>query len=298
MVTPFCSASIFGWLKDQINDITGMATQQTTSVNITVGNTAPRIIDIFIQSSVNPVDATLYEFNFSFLADDQDGISQMINASANATFTLDTTGIIGSGMQLNDTTCDAEDTGNNGTVQNYTCAITLRYWDAASDWSVNVTISDAASQSAPYNETFTYNSLTAINMTPSAMTWGAVAITSTDQLSNTNPIIVGNTGNYNVSVGNVNLSAIDLGGEATTTEYITADNFTVNIANACSTGDVLQNNTVADESITGASIATGLNLGEQASDELLYLCLEEVPQGISQQSYSTINTGSWSVGVI
>ena len=294
LVIPLSSANLFEWVKEAV---TGMATQQPTSLNITIGNTPPSILDIFIPSSIDPVDNSNVNVEFSFLADDQDGISQLLNASANATFILDASGV-GSGMQMNDTVCDASDTGNNGSVQNYSCSITMRYWDRASDWSVNVTISDGASQAATYNETFTYNSLTAINMTPSSMGWGPVTLTSTDQLSASNPITVGNTGNYNVSMGNINMSAIDLGGEAATSEFISANNFSINTASACNSGNWLQNKSLGDVAVTGAGLATGLDVGERASDELLYLCLEELPQGISQQSYSTLNVGTWSLGVV
>ncbi len=291
LIVPICYGGFFDWFKE----VTGWATLQTTDLNITVGNSAPTIIDIFIVSSVNPVESTNVNLEFSFTAHDQDGISQFNNASANASFTLDAAGSA-NGMQLNDTSCDAADLGNNATVQNYTCTITLRYWDRASDWSVNVTVSDSASQAATYNETFTYNSLTAINMTPTSMAWNAVTLTSTDQSSTTNPIIVGNTGNYNIT--SVNTSAIDLGGETTTTQFITANNFTINIADACSTGTALQNNTAGDVVISGAGLPSGVEVNEQAADELLYLCLEEVPQSISQQSYSTANVGTWSIGIV
>jgi hypothetical protein len=295
LVLPICHASFLSWFRG----ITSLATKQTAQINITLGNVPPSVLIIYIPSTVDPVDgsgAGMADVVFSFLANDQDGISQLDNNSANATFTLDAAGL-GNGIQLNDTLCDAADTGNNATVQNYSCTISMRYWDKASDWSVNVSIADAASQAPASNLTFTYNSLTAINMTPSSMGWGAVTLVSTDQLSTSNPIIVGNTGNYNIT--SVNNSAIDLGGETTTTEFITANNFTVSIANSCVTGTtVLQNSSVGDVIIGGAGIASGLEFGEQASDELLYLCLKEVPQSISQQSYSTVNVGAWSIGIV
>ncbi len=274
----------------------GTGESRNISINYLPANNPPSILDIFIPSSIDPVDNSNVNVEFSFLADDQDGISQLLNASANASLTLDASGV-GSGMQFNDTVCDASDTGNNASVQNYSCSITMRYWDRASDWSVNVTISDSASQATTYNETFTYNSLTAINMTPSSMGWAQVTLLSADQLSISNPIIISNTGNYNVSIGNINISAVDLGGETSTNQFITANNFTINTLNACNSGNWLQNKSAGDTAVIGAGLPTGLDVGEKASDKLLYLCLEELPQTISQQSYSTVNVEMWTIGV-
>jgi hypothetical protein len=283
--------------------LTGYVSNVNTSANITVGGSTPSIllVDLPLQT-VNVIDGGFIRVNFSFLADDQDGLGDLNNATANATFTVIAAGL-GSGVELNDTLCDA-DVGVNSTVQNYSCSIDIRYFDraATNGWNVNASIYDLGGLTGNSNGiassvVFSVNSLLAINMTPTALTWLTLTVGQLDALSNNDPLLIGNTGNANVTTGNVNMTAIDLGGETTTTQVIPAANFTANVADACDTGSALSNAT--STLIASSTLPTGLDLGEIASDEQIYLCLESVPSSdqISAQSYSTANVGSWDVGV-
>ena len=287
----------------RVNDSLGFSnTSDERNISISVTGVTLSILDIFTQATVDPIESGTIQVNFSFLADNQNGIDDFNNASSNGTFTLIETGL-GENMQLNATSCTAIFDGSNTTVQNYSCGIDMRYFDRATTngWLVNASVSglsgDSASNDALLATKFSYNSLLAINMTPTALTWPLLTVGQEDIFSDNHPLVIGNTGNVNVTTGNVNMTAIDLGGETTTTQFIPAANFTVNILEACSTGDVLSNATAV--LITGSTLPTGLDLGEVASDEKLFLCLESVPSSeqISVQSYSTVNVGSWDVEV-
>ena len=83
-----------------------------------------------------------------------------------------------------------------------------------------------------YNDTttLTFNLLTAMKMSPTALAWPSLTITSTNTGSTNDPITLNNTGNDDIT--NIQVTAIDLAGETTSTEFIFAGNFTVNTADA------------------------------------------------------------------
>jgi len=130
-------------------------------------------------------------------------------------------------------------------------------------------------------------------MSPIALTWPTINLTDTNVLSNNDPVTINNTANKDITAGNVKVTAIDLQGETTATQYIYAGNFTVNINDACE-GTVMANNTAI--AVSGATIPKGNNSKGDGQEEL-YFCLEEIPPTISSQIYSTTGLGAWTISV-
>lgn len=243
----------------------------------TAANNAPVINDISNIPSQSITEAGINYVEFSVLASDENGVANLNDNSLNATFSKsgETTRFNSSCSWLSDI---------NTTTANYTCTIGLWYWDGAGTWDVNATILDLSNAQSPaYNETFTLSETTAMVMSPNSLGWATLFPGGLDKLSNNDPIIINNTGNKDITSGNVRVKAYDLTGETNPSYIIPAANFTVNVDDACE-GTQMQNNTAIG--IAGSISPAGNNSAGNGQEQL-YFCLEEVPN-IIQQAYSTV----------
>jgi len=273
--------------------ITGKATTATTEINITIGNTAPTISNVSSPGSPSVSAGTYTWINFSFVAIDLDGASNLNNATASGRYNISTD----NDYRFNSS---CKPVGSIGASQtNFSCSIQIWYFDTNGGWTINASIKDNAGAYAEnISSSFTLGLTTAMNMTPSALTWPAVGPTSTNTLANQN-ITIWDIANKNITADNVNVTAFSLQGETTTSDYLNASNFTVSVRNACDSGNVMISN--KNKNITSSNITIGNVTGSVASAntrEELFFCLEDVTAGISQQSYSTTGSGSWTVEVI
>ncbi|MBI2110318.1 hypothetical protein HYT51_00880, partial [Candidatus Woesearchaeota archaeon] len=263
-------------------------------------------------SAQTPTEAGVTTFTFTFNATDTDGASDLNDATANGriNITLNSTTI-----QRYNTTCNSLQSVGN--TEEYQCRIDLWYFDTPGSWTINASIKDGTSYAENSSTTFTVNPLTAMVMSPANLTWPAtITLTSTNTTSNNDPLIINNTGNKDITPTNIKITAVNLRGEATTTQFLLAANFTVSYLNSSVTNAECQflnttngirpvNNSAT--SISTANISAGNNsLGQIAGGELpgrenLYFCLTEVTAGLSQQSYSTTGGAAfiypWTIAV-
>jgi hypothetical protein len=274
-------AGFIDWFKN-LGTITGMGPTATATPNVTIGNTAPIIENIWFTGdpSVTPSEALPTDIIISFLAMDFDGASNIDNTTAYLNVSLD-----GSGMHQNTTgNCYPETVGSNATAQNYTCTIAMDYWDLAGSWTCAAEIKDSSAYAGlEVVNCFTFGTTTAINVTDTTITWGNLAISQLDSLMSTSELNITNTGNTNIT--NVTLQGINLIGETTNTVWIPAANFTAPWGErSCNTGAALINNT--DVQLTGSMLDFGPG-SLTTTNNATHICLEEVGQDITQQSYST-----------
>ncbi|MEK6917965.1 MAG: hypothetical protein AABW51_03380 [Nanoarchaeota archaeon] len=276
---------------NKVAEITGFATSSTTTLNITLGNSAPTIPIVNAISAQNPTESTTKSITFNFTATDTDGASNINTSTATAYFQK------ASETTRSNTSCINLSVGVGNNI-NFTCTINMYYYDVNGAWTVNTTITDKnggyATNSTP---TFTYNLLTAMAMSPTAMTWQTLSSTDTDVGSNNDPIIVNNTGNANAL--SVNVTSYNLRGETTITDFIYAANFTVENTSQGCTGTAMVNATSTN--VTSSILFKGNNSinnnNETSGQEQIYFCLKGLPPSISQQSYSSSAYGAWSVAV-
>ena len=287
LLVSLASASIFS---DLWGKITGKATSGTASVNITLGNTAPTVPFVSAIAAQDPTIGGTTNITFNYTASDIDGMSNINNATAAAYFNMtgETTRSNASCIPRN----------ASGTSITFTCTISMWYFDKNGAWTINATIQDINSA---YGEnsttTFTYNSLTAMVMAPTSLTWPAIGVAATNTGSNNDPITVNNSGN--APSLSINVTALNLRGETTTTQFIYAANFTVdNITEGCS-GTAMANATSTN--VTNANLGRGnnsLNYNNQTSgQEQIFFCLKGVLPSLSSQSYSSAAYGPWTVAV-
>jgi len=287
LIIPLISA---GFFDNVYSKITGKATQGTTALNVTIGNSAPTITYVQIITATNPTDDTSTSITFNFTVTDTDGAGNIDTSSGRAEFTR------AGEPTRSDTSCS--NYAGVGNDMNFSCTIDMWYFDENGAWDINASANDINDIYAENtSESFTYNLLPGMKMSPTALGWGTVGLTDTDTSSDDNPIQVNNTGNDKVDL---HITGLDLQGEYTKTEYIYAVNFTVDsITTGCS-GTALVNN--SGTNITSASLFKGnhsLNLNDETSgQEELFFCLKGVPQDISSQSYSSTAFGSWTIEIV
>ena len=262
------------------------------SYNTTASNSAPIIIFVEAISDQNPSEGGTRTITFNFTAEDLDGAGDLNDSTAESRFQLD-----GETTRLN-TSC--VNVGSSGNQVNYSCSIDMWYFDKNDpSWTINVTIQDNAEVSAENSSTtFQYNILTAMVMFPAALSWPSpINVTDTNVGSDNDPIVVNNTGN---DINEINITAFDLQGEITTTQYIFAENFTVqNISEGCS-GTQMVNATSIN--VTSATLKRGnnsLNYANATSgQEQLFFCLTAVNVDLSAQSYSSAAYGNWEIKIL
>lgn len=271
---------------------TGFATSGTADVNITVGNNAPFVTFVSPVPATDPSENGVRNVTFTFVANDLDGVANLNDSTARAyvNFSSDP-------VRTNSSCSHVADL--NGTSANYSCTINMWYFDGAGGWSIHANISDVNSATGTnHSPTFTYNQLTAMVMSPSTLTWATLTLTSENQSSNNDPVLINNTGNDPIASGSVRVNAIDLGGEVITDEYIYAGNFSVGTTSPGCGSTTLVNGTATG--ITGASLPRGNHSVNDGStgQEQLYYCITALNSDISAQAYSTAAGGAWTVDIL
>jgi len=259
-----------------------VTTNYTAPVNI-----APNITYLSPITNTNPTEASSTPITFYSTMCDEDGVADLNDTSVKANFTRP-----GEATRENNSCILVSDI--NSTCANYSCTIKMWYFDGAGAWNVSVYGSDSSGLNATNTSTyFTYNLLQAMVIYPSNITFNVNASAS-NQTATNDPVIINNTGNYNMT-NKIAVNAVNLLGETNSSEYLAAENFSIGIADNCA-GTQLQNAT--DTNITGVILQAGnLSLGGGTGQEQLYYCLNEIG-GVSAQTYSTQGYGSWFIKVV
>ncbi|MCK5449539.1 hypothetical protein KAI32_01615 [Candidatus Pacearchaeota archaeon] len=286
----FASAGIVDWY----NSITGRASDSTTSMAVTVGNNAPTIYNVtMFNVSQNPSEGGTRYITVIFNVTDIDGVTNLNDTTAELRFqkATETTRYNTSCVLVGDL---------NDTSAGYSCLVGMEYWDGSGEWTINATIDDInEARGENSTETFTYNLLTSMVMSPTALTWGSLNVTDTDIGSNNDPIKINNTGNDKAL--SINVTGYDLAGSEIDTQFIYAHNFTVEATAGCGATTLMSNATSIN--VTSTILESGNNsiaAGDDSSgQEELYFCLKGLPvDDISAQDYAASGALSWNIQII
>jgi len=167
------------------------------STTLTISNQAPTITLVTPGGPYDPTENNVTPINISFIADDADGVADLNDTSAQIVVSKDAT-------SHTSTSCSVSDL--NSTAANYTCEITMDYYDVAGTWAVNASVQDISAELV-YNdtETFTYNTLKAIQLFNKPVEFGSISIGAG---ATSNNISTKNTGNvqYNITFTGANLT--------------------------------------------------------------------------------------------
>jgi hypothetical protein len=297
LIIPLISA---GFFQNTWNKITGKAsTTSTVLVNISVNAGVPTIYNISnVSSAITLTDApspTYITINFSVNA--PNGVATLNNATAAINLTKAGQELIRNGS------CAVKDWSGNSA--NYTCNLTIWWWNNPGTWTVYANISDLGSNYAVTNgsHTVTVNSLTGFVMSPAALTFSSLTAGSINQTP-TNYLLLNNTGNTNVTAGNVQINATDLVGETDKSKFLWASNFS---ASTLTGGNIECNITGSATSMINMTFTGVANTiipvgnytkSDGTGQETMYLCLRKVGYELTQQQYSTNQYGSWTVKIV
>ncbi len=299
LMMPPVSAGIVDWINQVKAGITGRATSQTVTFNLTIANTAPNITYITMNATVSPTENTNTLIIVNFTAWDPDGISNLDTKGGKVNFTK-----TGEALRQNSSSC--LQTATWGTYYaNYTCTMYMWYFDTSGTWNVTALVNDSSNGVAQNQTvTFTYNQLSAFVTHPAALTWASLSPGTTNQTSNNDPLVLNNTGNKNITSGNVQINATNLKGETDNTKAIWAGNMSVAIL----TGSSAECNENTNQSAafspgvftnaTNGTLMVGNHSVANVGNRNLYLCIRTIGSELTSQSYSTTSEGAWTIKIL
>jgi hypothetical protein len=176
---------------------------------------------------------------------------------------------------------------------NYSCRITMWWWDGSGIWTINATISDnSANITENSSMTFFVGETDAFVMSPTVLTWDDLTAGETNQEANEN-VLMNNTGNV---AKYIEVNATNLYGETDSNLALWAGNFTVKNAAGCEGTAMVVN---AFTNVTSTALPVGnftLNDGSTGQEEV-YVCLEQAGSELIAQSYST-GDADWSFKIV
>lgn len=250
--------------------------------NVTYSNATqqPSILSVESITPKNPTELSTASISFNVNVTDPNGYSDINNLTVNFSKSGETTRFGICNFQSN----------INATAAIYSCSVDMWYYDSSGIWSINLRVQDSGGLFATNTtNTFTYNELKAIVISQplGSLSWPSLVQGSSNILSNNDPTVINNTGNY---VGPISITARDLIGQINSLESIPSSDFRAGPSSGseCSATQ-LQNATLV--SISGTNLPKGV--GATAS---IYYCLTSVPS-VSSQDYSATGSNSWIVQI-
>jgi len=253
--------------------------------NYSIGETAaagnPVIENISDIGFVNINPGGVEYINFSVLVFDPNGFED-IN-TVNASFISPSNSII-----RYNSSCAFVNNIDSFTA-NYSCTVDIWYFDEPNLWNVTVAANDSGNLPSDYYfENFLLGQTVIFAqhpLGPDGFTWSSLTPGAQGILAN-EIMLINNTGNANIPLGGINITATDLIGQPNGAYLIPAENFSVNTVSLCK-GTPLGNG--ENVSIIGALLPRGNNsinnLNETSGQEVLYICIEQVPLGLLGQDY-------------
>ncbi|MFH1787275.1 MAG: hypothetical protein ABH811_00565 [archaeon] len=298
---------VLAGFSDWFKKVTGQAsTEGPVDFNISVGTgNAPTITQVWNWSGAVTLNDGPSNTNLTinFSVTDADTASNLKDSSA--TINVSKSGV----GRINNSACTKYE--SSGNFANYTCNVTMWWWDSDGVWTINISIQDTQGNKAINDTTnITINMVTGFVSGPGNLTFGTLEPGTTNQTP-TNWITLNNTGNQDVGTHNVQFNATDLKGETTDTQGLWATNFSVGPTTGAakpecdsggSTSTNMTNGTSGDsfEPIYDSVLIAGnFSINNNVTgQETLYVCIQKLGLGLSQQSYSTLAEGAWTIKVV
>jgi hypothetical protein len=306
---PLTSASFFS---DFWNKITGYSFTGGVGVNVTVS--AMNIIYVSapgLSPNTGPYSTGV---NVNFTIYNGAGVSQVNDSTIAVNLT---TGVAGEQNRSNLTCYRTTDVSTN--YANYSCNVTMWWYDTNGTWNIYVLARDNNSNVATNTTaTFTMGATTSYSFSPTNLTWPVMTAGAINETSNNDPITINNTGNIPVGQysgnSNLTLNATNLAGETTPTWRLFANNFSVATqgnTGTCrgATGNCIECDTSAGKATPlSFAIYTNISMGNvtkgnytinnnYTGQEQLFLCLRVADTALTAQAYSTIGNGSWVIKI-
>ena len=282
--------------------ITGFApATKGMSINITVG--VPSIITVYNYSGATTLNGGpgLTNVTLNFTVYNSVGTAYLNDSTAkiNLSYSGEVT--------RNSSGCYRAQTSTN--YANYSCNITMWWFDGAGSWTVGTSIMDNNSNFVSNSSSVFYiNANTGFDLSPGNLTWSSMGAGSTNQTAN-NPLLLNNTGNQPIgtgtvaTTGNISINATNLKGETNSAYQLIASNFSVGLtsgaAGSCGGGTAGNLSTGVYVNVTSATLTKGnYTINDNSTgQENLYFCLRLAGSELISQQYSTLNQGAWTIKI-
>jgi len=293
-----------------VTDAAGAYSDTISSIiNVSIRNSLPAIgnVTLDMADSVSIIESGNKTLLFSFVMTDADNTSDINNFSgvANISRGGETTRHNDTFEYANDGGCFANNKiGENS--MNFSCSIQIVFYDGAGEWNISVRANDTHSFVQNITKTFTLIETTSIAIDVNTFAFPLV-VPNNYNITSTTSILVNNTGNDDLTATGetLNISAITLT-PASGTTFIPASNFSMGTvysnSDECDTSLVttttrFTNTTDAAgySNFTGALVGTTLPAQATGNTESLELCLIHAPSNLVSTTYSTANSGAWTI---
>lgn len=253
------------------------AATDTFESNVTIGNSVPDLFWVETGVNENPTATTTKEVQISFNATDNNSVSDFNDTSAFVNITK-------SAVTLTSHTCTP--LGNTGNTEQWTCNITINYYqEPGADWAIVAYVADF-SDASDTNSTATMQIGNADHVDVINATIGFSGSAGEQDVGPSN-ILMNNTGNQVYT--NINITAYDLAGAASS-DPIGVGNFTVNVTDGSGDGEALTDS--IDLQITDAALAR--RTAGSTTEELFFYV--DIPNGIEDDEYTA--SSDWEIDPI
>ncbi|MDO8563593.1 MAG: LamG-like jellyroll fold domain-containing protein [Nanoarchaeota archaeon] len=276
----------------------------TFTVSVAGGNSVPIITSVNLASTFSITENSFTPAKLNFTVYDADGFTDINFSNAKAQFnrTLEIT--------RKDPSCI--NTANFSTnYANFSCTVSIWYFDGSGDWTVNASIGDLSSANA-VNQTalFTLGQTSAFVTSPGNLTFGTLSRGASNQTASNDPLLLNNTGNKNITAGNIQINATDLIGETNAAYGIWAANISVGVTTGssgeCDISGGINNatnmhNKSGFTSINQSRLLVGNHSANDGStgQEQLYFCIRTIGTEIISQAYTTnVTQGPWTIKIL
>jgi len=285
------NADLFDDFLNIWESITGFAESDTTTASVTVASVTPVIPngDIKIPATQTITEDGFITITLIFNATDADGAGDL-NLSTAQGYINSTTGDTRFNL-----TC-TQFANVNSSTERFECNISLFWFDIDGDWTINVSIKDNSSNYVEniFN-TFTVAATKGMKMDEGSLAWTSINLGDSNKLADGN-LTINNSANTNLS--SVNVTAYNLHGTTTASQFIFADNFSVQVINNCDGPDGLGN--ASNTTVTNTTLEIGNHTAGTIAQQDLAFCLEAIEPGggsLSVQTYDTTTSIAWDINV-
>ena len=173
-------------------------------------------------------------------------------------------------------------------------------------WTINVSVCDinyACAQNVTRN--FSLGVTPAMTITPAAINFGNLALGATNSTATDDPIKINNTGNQNITLGNIRVKGIDLA-ETTGDKSLETGNLTSGTGSGSGKDECVTTNSstqLVNNTATGIATAAlprgNRSISAKTANEQLFFCLRTVPSYLTGGAiYDTTIGGTWTIDVI
>ncbi len=263
-------------------------------LNITsaVKNHAPQIIivenDTMIGLGSGPNEAPLStSIQINFTAYDEEGFGDLQDSYAQINFTK-------SGEDTRENLSCQWVADYNTNYANYTCNVTMWWWDSSGTWDITAFINDSQGESAVNDsKTFYLGTTDGFYLSLTNLTWTEIIAGGTN-LEAIEQIILNNSGNMNKSI---EVNTTNLKGEDNPDYALYAGNFSVKNTAGCGGTPMVWH---SFENITSTYLPKGnyTTNDNSTGQEVLFFCLEQAGSELTQQAYSTNEEGAWTIRIV